>query len=122
MGRIFRLQPVARVGLIGRLDTPTLALRRLGPVEDARQTLQGASSPEGLREGGQCGHLQPKGTVATEFGGRPAPGLHPQTLPRSWTVFHGDAGGRLTAEPPWYGPVCPVVWEGRHREMPPYPD
>src|SRR3954465_9748210 len=22
-------------------------------------------------------------------------------------------------EPPWYGPVCPVVWEGRHREMPP---
>ena len=26
------------------------------------------------------------------------------------------------AEPPWYGPVCPVVWEGRHREVPPYPD
>jgi hypothetical protein len=27
-----------------------------------------------------------------------------------------------SAEPPRYGPVCPVVWEGRHREMPPYPD
>jgi hypothetical protein len=26
------------------------------------------------------------------------------------------------AEPPWYGPVCPVVWEGRHREVSPYPD
>ena len=25
-------------------------------------------------------------------------------------------------EPPWYGPVCPVVWEGRSREVPPYPD
>ena len=25
-------------------------------------------------------------------------------------------------EPPWYGPVCPVVWEGRSREAPPYPD
>jgi hypothetical protein len=25
-------------------------------------------------------------------------------------------------EPPWYGPVCPVVWEGRPREVPPYPD
>src|SRR5262245_45549050 len=24
-------------------------------------------------------------------------------------------------EPPWYGPVCPVVWEGRGREAPPYP-
>src|ERR1700760_4062638 len=95
MGRIFRLQPVARVGIIGWLDTQTLALRRLGPVEDARQTLQGAASPEGLREGGQCGHLQPKGTVAAEFGGRPAPGLHQQTLQRSWIVFHRDADGRL---------------------------
>ena len=26
------------------------------------------------------------------------------------------------AEPPWYGPVCPVVWEGWHREVSPYPD
>ena len=25
-------------------------------------------------------------------------------------------------EPPWYGPVCPVVWEGRSREASPYPD
>jgi hypothetical protein len=27
-----------------------------------------------------------------------------------------------SVEPPWYGPVCPVVWEGRCREAPPYPD
>ncbi|MBN2474278.1 MAG: peptide chain release factor-like protein, partial [Pirellulales bacterium] len=26
------------------------------------------------------------------------------------------------AEPPWYGPVCPVVWEGSGREAAPYPD
>ena len=25
-------------------------------------------------------------------------------------------------EPPWYGPVCPVVWEGGGRKAPPYPD
>ena len=25
-------------------------------------------------------------------------------------------------EPPWYGPVCPVVWEGRRRKASPYPD
>jgi hypothetical protein len=25
-------------------------------------------------------------------------------------------------EPPWYGPVCQVVWEGRRREASPYPD
>ncbi len=25
-------------------------------------------------------------------------------------------------EPPRYGPVCQVVWEGRRREASPYPD
>ena len=25
-------------------------------------------------------------------------------------------------EPPWYGPVYLVVWEGRRREASPYPD
>src|SRR5439155_8298322 len=25
-------------------------------------------------------------------------------------------------EPPWYGPVCPVVGEGWHRAVSPYPD
>src|SRR5438132_11394098 len=25
-------------------------------------------------------------------------------------------------EPPWYGPVCPVVWEGRRRAASTYPD
>jgi hypothetical protein len=25
-------------------------------------------------------------------------------------------------EPPWCGSVCPVAWEGRHREVSPYPD
>ena len=28
----------------------------------------------------------------------------------------------VQVEPPWYGPVCPVVGEGRHREVSPYPD
>ena len=80
MDRLFRLQPMARVGLTGRLDTAAPALRRLGPVEDARQTLQGTPSPQGLREGGQCGHLQSKGTLAAELGERDAPRLQQQTL------------------------------------------
>jgi hypothetical protein len=25
-------------------------------------------------------------------------------------------------EPPWYGPVCQMVWEGWHREVSPHPD
>ena len=27
-----------------------------------------------------------------------------------------------SVEPPWYGPVCPVVWEGWRREASPCPD
>ena len=38
-------------------------------------------------------------------------------LPRLYPLLRPNS-----VEPPWYGPVCPVVWEGRHREMPPYPD
>ena len=34
----------------------------------------------------------------------------------------GDAFGFNPIEPPWYGPVCPVVWEGWRREASPYPD
>ena len=41
---------------------------------------------------------------------------------RSTYGVTGTKGRSLSVEPPWYGPVCPVVWEGRHREMPPYPD
>ena len=26
------------------------------------------------------------------------------------------------SEPPWYGPVCLVVWEGKAREGLPYPE
>jgi hypothetical protein len=72
MGWLFRLQPMARVGLTGRLDTTAPALRRLGPVEDARQPLSRTPSPQGLGQGGQCGHLQPKGALAAELGDRDA--------------------------------------------------
>ena len=40
-------------------------------------------------------------------------------LPRSARLLPPNQNA---AEPPWYGPVCPVVWEGRCREAPPYPD
>src|SRR5258707_15769446 len=64
MGRLLRLQPVARVAIAGWLDPPAPALRRLGPVEDARSVLSRAPAVQGPRKVGQCGYLQPKGTVA----------------------------------------------------------
>ena len=76
--------------------TAAPALRRLGPVEDARQTLSGAPSPQGPEKVGQCGHLQPEGTVAAE---RRRNALHRaftnSSLPSSRAALHGNAGGRL---------------------------
>src|SRR5438270_13678412 len=95
MGRVFRLQPVARVAIAGWLDPTAPALRRLGPVEDARPALSRAPSAQGLRTVGQCGYLQPQGTLAAELLGSAASRLHQSSLPSSGTAFHGKAGGRL---------------------------
>src|SRR6267378_6566561 len=95
MGRLLRLQPVARVAIAGWLDPPAPALRRLGPVEDARSALSRAPAAQGPRKVGQCGYLQPKGTVAAELLGSAASRLHQSALPSSGFDLHGKAGGRL---------------------------
>ena len=47
-----------------------------------------------------------------------------QSLLRLHSVFPASTSPpKLNpVEPPWYGPVCPVVWEGWHREVSPYPN
>jgi hypothetical protein len=67
MGGLLRFEPVARVAIAGRLDPPGPALRRPGPVEDARSALPRTPSSQCLRAVGQRGRLQPKGTAATEL-------------------------------------------------------
>src|SRR6266566_4313483 len=91
LGRVLRLQPVARVAIAGWLDPTAPALRRLGPVEDARSALSRAPAAQGLRTVGQCGYLQPKGTVAAELLGSAASRLHQSALPSSGSDLHGKA-------------------------------
>src|SRR5713101_9217514 len=95
LGRVLRLQPVARVAIVGWLDPTAPALRRLGPVEDARSALSRALSAQGPRKVGQCGYLQPKGTVAAELLGSSASRLHQSSLPSSGPHLHGKADGCL---------------------------
>src|SRR5436305_2885174 len=92
MGRVLRLQPVARVAIAGWLDPTAPALRRLGSVEDARSALSRASTPLRPRKVGQCGHFQPKGTMAIELFGSVASRLHQSSLPSSGSAFYGKAG------------------------------
>jgi hypothetical protein len=67
MGALLRFQPVARVAIAGRLDPPAPALRRPGPVEDARSALPRTPSSQCLRAVAPRGRLQPKGTMAAKL-------------------------------------------------------
>src|SRR6516164_6602706 len=48
----------------------------------------------------------------------------PRSRPSTVSVFPASTflSTLNPIEPPWYGPVCPVVWEGWRREASPYPD
>ena len=83
MGRLLRLQPVARVAIARRLDHDDACVASSGSSGRRAASAIGTSSPEGPRTGGQRGHLQPKGTVADELLRSAAPRLHQQPLQSS---------------------------------------
>ena len=64
----------------------------------------------------------------SRFGYRKTSRIRVGILPEVWVSgFWLCASSRnigdcsVLPEPPWYGPVCPVVWEGCPREGAPYP-
>jgi len=93
-----------------------------------------SSGSEGGRPSGSCGHavwtaFLPPGSplaVAATPGpavSRPSSSLCPTGTSTPW-AFRGSPGEPQLSEPPWYGPVCPVVWEGCRAALraAPYPD
>src|SRR5207248_1383449 len=61
-------------------------------VNSCRASSKRAGPAQGPRTVGQCGYLQPKGTVAAELLGSSASRLHQSPLPSSGAAFHGKAG------------------------------
>jgi hypothetical protein len=68
-------------------------------------------------------------TFGTEITTRPCPDIRPSNNPCATRISTASVFPasmflpRLNPiEPPWYGPVCPVAWEGWRREVSPYPD
>src|SRR5436190_15674593 len=51
-----------------------------------------------------------------------SPGVDGMTIDDTKDYLREHWPSLNSIEPPWYGPVCPVVWEGRRREVSPYPD
>ena len=106
-----------------RVDSSPTTHVSLATVEERAESLQGTAPTEvsQVPRGGRCrftdwvlAHVRPcggaKGTAQPRLRlDRPSSTL---CCPLKLNPI----------EPPWYGPVCPVVWEGRSREAPPYPD
>ena len=117
MGRLLRLQPVAGAAVARRLGPTTPALRRLGPVEDARQAIPGTAPPKRPRTADERSHLQPQGSLADQLLRSPAQGLHQSSLPSSGFANH-EARECLIRRTAVYGPVRTVVWEDRAPRTP----
>src|SRR4051794_5760533 len=97
-------------------------MRRLGPVEDARQAISGTSPSQGLRTAGQCGYLQPEGTLAAELLGSSAPRLHQSSLRPSGPPLHGKVGRRLIRRTAVVRTRMPGGVGGAASREAPYPD
>ena len=118
----------------GYCQTPTV-LRRLGAW--IRRRLRAAVWKQWQRPGTRFRELRKRGVnakdaILTARSNR-GPWRATRTAALCWALpgaYFASLGlphleRPLTAYPaeqPWYGPVCPVVWEGRRREASPYPD
>jgi hypothetical protein len=107
----------------GSVDPPTAAYVSLAAVEEWAQTLQGAASQRYCKTP-CCGRRGlTHGVLANVRTSRGSKGTAQPRLRFSRPASHLRCKLKLNpVEPPRYGPVCQVVWEGRRREASPYPD
>src|SRR5260370_4670003 len=115
MARVLRLLPdAARANEPGSLDPPENAFVSLS-ITDSRSFAASASRssphrslPVHRRDSGAC--------LDTRRFNTPYEITYSTLLvfPESMCLCQLNS-----IEPPWYGPVCPVVWEGWRRETPP---
>src|SRR6516164_6138255 len=104
------------------MDQATVARHRLEAMETGAYSLSSAATLRRRPGPGGANRRQPTRPLAARKQPRvdhrdakpllclTRPGLRRRPATR---IIHRTAG---------YGPVCPVVWEGRSREAPPYPD
>ena len=142
--QLFGIQLLGAVGLqppsvVVEADLPVAGYILEESVEGGRQARDcvrtygdsGTTAPNASRNSG-AGDF-PRSRRLSPPARRRRPGAWPDTWrssrPYATTISTCSASPDSTlllrlnpGEPPWYGPVCPVVCEGRHREVPPYPD
>src|SRR5712691_1038786 len=104
------------------MDSAAASCRRLETVGATRHALPSATEAWRQRQGCHPHGTQQSRAVASHPDGGALLGAPRRLLRFAWAALSRETVMAQPAEPPWYGPVCPVVWEGRHREMSPYPD
>src|SRR3954447_6836685 len=121
-------------GYFGFCETPSV-LRALGEwirrrlaghclaaLEVQAHPVCGTAPARGRARSGGSDRRLPAWSLAAQQQPRSHP-CSPQSLPRdARSALRERPTQRLIHRTAVYGPVCTVVWEGRSREVPPYPD
>src|SRR5262249_47240391 len=133
MARLLRLLPdPACAHDPGSVDPPEVTFVSLAAVEERAQPLQRTApsgrtkvqcSGRGRFADGVLAHVRTSGgSTSTAQPLLRLPRSSPPPPPPSFSPASMFLPQLNLIEPPWYGPVCQVVWEGWHCEVSPYPD
>src|ERR1700722_549900 len=124
MARLLRLLPdPAGTHEPGSVDPPKITFISLAAVGERAQPLQRTAPSWCISVQGSGCRRFADGVLAhvRTSGGPSGPAQPSLRFTRSAPTLRSVSGlTRSNRRGPW--PVCPVVWEGRRREVPPYPD
>ena len=104
------------------MDQVKASIHGVETMEARENPLRGAAPPgRGARPGG-ANRRERSRSVADQKQSRARHRPAKRLLRQDRPSFHGSSPCRSINRTAVYGPVCPVVWEGRSRKASPYPD
>src|SRR5208282_1609033 len=104
------------------MDQAAVARHRLEAVEARTHAICRAATPRRRPGPGGANRRQPTWPLAARQQPRAHHRVADSLLKFDRPIFRRAPTACLIHRTAGYGPVCPVVWEGRSRETPPYPD
>src|SRR5215211_4868116 len=104
------------------MDPATVARHRLEAMEARTRSFCRAATPRRRPGPGGANRRQPTWPLAAREQPRAHHCLADRLLQLTRPPPRRRTAAGLIRRTAGYGPVCPVVWEGRSREAPPYPD
>src|SRR5215218_3002409 len=104
------------------MDPATVARHRLAAMEARTRSFCRAATPRRRPGPGGANRRQPTWPLAAREQPRAHHCLADRLLQLTRPPPRRRTAAGLIRRTAGYGPVCPVVWEGRSREAPPYPD